>query len=572
MTLIDQRIVIDAPPHVVWDHIADPNEVRRWHSGYRNISVLTTQQTGMGTRRRCTPAGGGKDVIEEITAWVEGLGYEYTQIEGGSFREMRARIRLQAGPDGTIVQWTLTYKPRGLVGTLRDVLGGKREMQAMMSESLRQLRRQIDELGMRMDAEYRERVSMRGRLNHDERQEYLSRQGELEPGMIMEEGDAAAAMVQDAMPQPEPAPTPQIAMPPVTDAQVESVSDTVAEPAAESVPLPAEPELIVPPVAAESFDEQGDVPSFVSDLLRDADGADQGDAAEYSHTADTDPKPPEGLREVVDGELAASDDHEAEVKKATQELIHPSVLPSASDQPSDQPQIPQRSLPAGPPVPIRTTPDVAPAYSSKAPTRPLDPDKGKLVDVPGKSEIPQEESREVDAHTRPTPPRGIPAVRSRVMMEPVQVDPDESVSFGTPDQTPVSRKPNATPLFSSAPTPARGIPAVQPSAPKSEKTDTGERERAANLPAPTPKTDTGEMSIWEVFGTQRPSELDANALQDLIESVNAKEAAEFRRQTRWAKRPARVRYIQVAVGLRARMGLQQARVRVHRVRRTSRED
>ncbi|MCD4685134.1 MAG: SRPBCC family protein, partial [Anaerolineae bacterium] len=43
MTLIDQRVVIDAPPHIVWDFISDPAQIKRWHTGYRNISVLTTQ-------------------------------------------------------------------------------------------------------------------------------------------------------------------------------------------------------------------------------------------------------------------------------------------------------------------------------------------------------------------------------------------------------------------------------------------------------------------------------------------------------------------------------------------------
>jgi len=77
------------------------------------------QQTGQGTRRRCTPATGGKDFIEEITAWVDGLGYEYRVVEGGPYRSFQGRFRLQPGPDGTSVQWTVWYRPKGILGAIR---------------------------------------------------------------------------------------------------------------------------------------------------------------------------------------------------------------------------------------------------------------------------------------------------------------------------------------------------------------------------------------------------------------------------------------------------------------------
>jgi hypothetical protein len=124
------------------------------------VSVLTTSSTGVGARRRCTLQS-GKDVIEQVSAWVEGLGYEYAVIEGGPYRSLRGRFRLQAGPDGTSVQWTIAYQPKGLFGLIKDRLGGRRAMAALMSASLRQLRREIDALGMRMDDQDRARVAIR---------------------------------------------------------------------------------------------------------------------------------------------------------------------------------------------------------------------------------------------------------------------------------------------------------------------------------------------------------------------------------------------------------------------------
>jgi len=42
--LIDQRILIDAPPDAVWQVISDQSQLVRWHAGYTSVSVLTTQQ------------------------------------------------------------------------------------------------------------------------------------------------------------------------------------------------------------------------------------------------------------------------------------------------------------------------------------------------------------------------------------------------------------------------------------------------------------------------------------------------------------------------------------------------
>jgi len=48
-------------------------------------------------------------------------------------------------------------------------------MAAMMTTSLRQLRRAMDELGVRMDAMFRAKVGIQGRLNVDERAHYQRR-------------------------------------------------------------------------------------------------------------------------------------------------------------------------------------------------------------------------------------------------------------------------------------------------------------------------------------------------------------------------------------------------------------
>ncbi len=430
MTLIDQRILVDAPPQVVWDYISDPDKITLWHTGYSKISVLTTQRTGLGTRRRCTWAGTGKDTIEEITAWVDGLGYEYVLIEGGPYRAMRARLRLQAVPDGTTVQWTVLYTPKGLFGTLKNLFGGRRRMQRMMAESLRQLRRRIDELGLRMDAEYRRRVAMRERLDAAQRAQY----------------------------RPRHAATPEA---------------SAAEAAPEvTAPTPTQPQ---PPVVPPASVTAGAVPSFVRDLI--GEGADAtGDVD--SHVADTEPKPPAGWKDAL----------------AEQGITPP---PSAVPTPQSTPVV-----------------TGAPPSASKAPTRPLPPRPEAEAEVPTASPEPD--------YRRPTPPRGIPAVRQQVTTAPV--DPNASL-----------------PSERSATPPTGGRP--------------------AHLPPPTSPRDTGEVSIWEVFGVTPPSAQDEDALEDLIASVSARKLARRRRQAR-TKCPPNVRYAGLRVGLRLRLMWRAVRVRV----------
>lgn len=418
MTLIDQRILIDAPPQVIWEYLTDPEKLVGWHAGYSSISVLTTQQTGVGVRRRCAVTGGGKDVIEEITAWVDGLGYEYALVEGGPYRAFRGRFRLQPGPDGTSVQWTIEYRPRGLFGRLRDALSGRKQLAAMMAASLRELRQQINTLGLRMDDSYRARLGIQGRLNAAERAQYQRRHPAPESAAIAQATEATAAE------QPASAP-----------------------PAAPTAPEP--------------------VATSEAPLMH--------------HDADTEPRPPAGLREAL-----------------------------AAQQPEPLPP---------PPPPAQITPPEPPHAAKTAPL------SAPPVD-----------------HQRPTPPRGIPAVRPSAATE------DQERAFARPpertEDTPPAR-----------PTPPRGV-----TTPPSQDTTADERP---TLPPPVPKTDTGELSIWEIFGIPRPSEQDQAALRGLIETVEARQASEKRRQwlRRGFRRAPRVRLGRFAQGLRARLMLARVKAR-----------
>ena len=445
--LIDQRILIDAPPEAVWQVIADQNRLAQWHAGCRSVSVLTTQQRGPGVRRRCTLVN-GKDVIEEITTWVEGMGYEYRRVEGGPYKAYQGRLRLQLGPDGTSVQWTINYTPKGLIGSLRDRFGGQRALAQIVSASLRQLRREVDALGQRMNDEARARAAIRERLNADER----------------------AAVYQQRHAQ---------------TAQGAPDAEAIAGEPAEQA----------------TFRPQAE-PSFVSQLAA-------VEEPPVDPSADTQPQ------DAPEGEAPAP----------------PAAEPmSPSDETTGEEDVPlhQRVTPA------RGTPSVQP--SSGVVERPAPPESEPPVPLP--TEI-----------KPPVPPPDLSAIQPPVEAQP-DVDPYRRFR----------RPADATKPLSD--TPPKGIRPAE-LARQDSAASTGARR---GLPPQTPEHDTGEISIWDVFGIRRPSEQDADALDDLIQSIQARQMAEQRLQGRFFRRSARVRYREGVPGLRLKLALQGARVRLeHRL-------
>jgi uncharacterized protein YndB with AHSA1/START domain len=467
VALIDQRILIDAPPQVIWEYISDPDRLTRWHAGYSGVSVLSTQRVGTGTRRRCTPAGGGKDVIEEITAWVDGLGYEYNLLEGGPYRSFQGRLRLQAGPDGTTVQWTISYHPKGLLGLIQNQLRGRRRLAQTMADSLRQLRRQIDMLGVRMDDTQRAKAGIQSRLDANERAQYQRRYAP-PPGFETVEPVEAEAEIRPIEEQP-PAPAP------VTP----------------EVPMPA-------------------VPSFVADLTEEAGEPD------YSHAADTKPRPPEGLREAIAAQQAAAPIQETSESHEPAETSA-DTLPAPPER-ITPPEPAREVLPVQPPdlTPAEVQPPVQPEAAAPEPQpRPVEPE-----------------------HRRPTPSHGIPVVRPAV----TEARPDE------PEETPAG-----PPREEARPEPVPG-----------ETAPAGDQR--AGMPPQTPVHDTGEISIWEVFGVQRPSEQDTETLEALIQSVQKKKrmVAKRRARPRSTKRPTRVRRLDTVIGLRVWLALRAARIRLNK--------
>jgi uncharacterized membrane protein len=144
-TVIDHAIAIPTKQRNVWEHISDISKFPLWQVDVQTIAFLTTKHSGRGTRYRVTTSRGAEQVIE-ITAWYEGLGFEYFIVDGTSFTNNRGRVRIQESTDGTIVQWTFSYELTGFLSGLRNSLSVRRGLDSDIIDNLRNFYTYIKEL------------------------------------------------------------------------------------------------------------------------------------------------------------------------------------------------------------------------------------------------------------------------------------------------------------------------------------------------------------------------------------------------------------------------------------------
>jgi hypothetical protein len=172
MNILDHRILIPKSPQTIWEYIGDLSKNPSWQVDCSSLSFLTSHHSGVGMRWRYSTTS-GREYVAEITAWYDGLGYEYTLVDGTQFRENKGRIRLQDIPEGTIVQWTFTYDMNGLLGGVRNTLSSKRQIENVMVNSLKTLWRVLNQAE---NDEKREAKSVvREGLNYEARAQYKPR-------------------------------------------------------------------------------------------------------------------------------------------------------------------------------------------------------------------------------------------------------------------------------------------------------------------------------------------------------------------------------------------------------------
>ncbi|MBK9122472.1 MAG: SRPBCC family protein [Chloroflexi bacterium] len=233
MNLIDHRILIPTSPERVWHFVGDLKRNAEWQANCRSTTMLTSNtKIQPGARLRITPDR-GRDVVLEITAWYDRFGYEYKIVEGGSYRDNKGTVRLQEVPEGTIVQWTFSYRA-GLFGG-----SAGRSQEAIIIDSLRGLYRLITK--SKEVETFQAKSLMRDDPGVEARATYRPRH----PYGDTAEGSAALVKGQARQPtKPQPAAT--------FDEPAFKPDDTkprpLVTPATPAEPAPAQPAASVPEV------------------------------------------------------------------------------------------------------------------------------------------------------------------------------------------------------------------------------------------------------------------------------------------------------------------------------------
>ncbi len=419
MPLIDQRILIVAPPEIVWSNLTNPILMTKWRKGCKQLSVLSTRPTGVGARRR-TVDERGHGLVEETTAWIENIGTEYVQIDG-PYQSLRGRFRLQAIPEGTMVTWTTEYRLRGPLAGLRNLLRFRRRMGNQMAESLRQLRRLVEASGVPLDREKHARAAMQDAPSVEAR---AARTPE-----DMRAGDVGQTVVARAM------------RPVVVD------DDELAE-----APIPAGATVVSPIVnRAGAPDMPG--PGSTSEMTQASQQVTPASGAAPvpvppQAVADTKPRAPKALRDSITAQMA--EEGRRELAQAIDSLAE--ELPTQLDLAADLADLRAHTANT---VPISL---VAPPLEPEPETQPLE-----VLPKPAPAK-----------KTEPQPP---------------------GPSFWNEDRLGTTQ-PHTVDSW-----------AAEPNAP------------------PTDELDTGEISIWQVFGVQAPSEQTKTDLQAIIASLQPEETA-----------------------------------------------
>jgi uncharacterized membrane protein len=118
---VEERIVVDAPPEVVWDLIADPELCRRVLKGVTRWEVAGEQAVGLGARYAMRMKVGSAEVggLVEVVEFDELRDMAWTSVTG---LDHRGRWRLREHErGGTTVSFRLAYQaPGGLLATIAD--------------------------------------------------------------------------------------------------------------------------------------------------------------------------------------------------------------------------------------------------------------------------------------------------------------------------------------------------------------------------------------------------------------------------------------------------------------------
>lgn len=170
MPTIDQRILLPAPPELVWQYVGVPTRHPLWWQGCEQALPLGEELYEPGSRWRYTISK-GPDLIIELHSYLSRTGFEYSVVDGLAVKNGLGRFRLQEVSEGTTLHWSFEYQNGGWFGRMGR---GKRNIEAQMEHNLRNLWHIIQDLPQHSRV-HQSRVSVQHAPDADSRADYVSR-------------------------------------------------------------------------------------------------------------------------------------------------------------------------------------------------------------------------------------------------------------------------------------------------------------------------------------------------------------------------------------------------------------
>ncbi|MBX3086309.1 MAG: SRPBCC family protein [Anaerolineae bacterium] len=499
MSLIDQRILVVAPTDAVWTYLVTPSSMLKWNHLTRQLSILSTHPTGVGARRRVQDAR-GRTIVEEITAWLENIGFEYRMVDG-PYRNLKGRVRLQAVPEGTVINWIVEYQLKGMLAGVREVIGFRRGYQRMMVESLRDLRKLVEASGVQLDPDKQARFAMQADPGVEARAARNTPEGKPIPRaervvLPPTERPAPKAIVID-----DDAELDTTLLPAVDAAKPNSAKPATAEVVAFLKQQWAkESDDSAPPAAPPASGSPAILHAFTPPTPAPVNGAPPLDQPSFVSKLEAEPiaQTSSGVR-IEEPPLNEEDTRQ---RKALQGVNHlPGLEPS--------PATPSEAMPAvhieEPPISLEDTPVSG---------------TGRIKVPPAADAVPAE-SGSHQALTVPismvAPPEPPPAPAPTTQTMEVLPTPSKPMPAALPPSPP---RPESLPERVPTP-PLIMLPSKRVQIEDPDEASIPDSEAAIDAPAPTAYHDTGEISIWDAFGLESPTQRGLAVLNEVVAQARA---------------------------------------------------
>ena len=156
---LNESVVISAPPQVIWDYLAEPENYLRFMAGITRWEVVGEKRSGLGARYRMLMRVGAAEIggLVEIVESTEPADMAWSSVTG---IDQRGRWRIRRVDDTrTRVEFRFAYgvAGAGIPGWISELVAAP-TIGRHLRRTLHQLKRQIEQERLRAEAERRRRA------------------------------------------------------------------------------------------------------------------------------------------------------------------------------------------------------------------------------------------------------------------------------------------------------------------------------------------------------------------------------------------------------------------------------